>query len=236
MSAAAVAAQLGVTPAAVRRHLETLTDEGFVAPRYQSTTGRRGRPARVFVVTGRGHGEARNGFDDLAVAALGFLQEQAGEAAVVGFAEQRVAELERRYATVVDAAGDDPGARAEALAGVLSQDGFAASARHVSGDGKGRVPGTQLCQGHCPVHSVAAQFPQLCEAETRAFSRLLGVHVQRLATIAHGEHVCTTFVPSPTHPTSAPPPAASGPHYPAPGTQERASTSTDVPTSRKDTP
>ena len=42
---------------------------------------------------------------------------------------------------------------------------------------------------------VAEQFPQLCEAETRAFSRLLGVHVQRLATIAHGDGVCTTHVP-----------------------------------------
>jgi hypothetical protein len=60
--------------------------------------------------------------------------------------------------------------------------------------------GTQLCQGHCPVQRVAAQFPQLCEAEAEAFSRLLGVHVQRLATLAHGEHVCTTHVPNaPVH-------------------------------------
>ena len=43
---------------------------------------------------------------------------------------------------------------------------------------------------------VAREFPQLCEAETEAFSRLLGVHVQRLATLAHGEHVCTTHVPT----------------------------------------
>jgi hypothetical protein len=45
------------------------------------------------------------------------------------------------------------------------------------------------------VQHVAAQFPQLCEAETKAFSELLGVHVQRLATLAHGEHVCTTHIP-----------------------------------------
>ena len=41
-------------------------------------------------------------------------------------------------------------------------------------------------------------FPELCEAETEAFSRLLGVHVQRLATLAQGDHVCTTFVPTPS--------------------------------------
>ena len=34
-----------------------------------------------------------------------------------------------------------------------------------------------------------------CEAERESFSRLLGVHVQRLATLAQGDHVCTTFVP-----------------------------------------
>ncbi len=42
---------------------------------------------------------------------------------------------------------------------------------------------------------MAAEFPQLCEAETAAFAELLGTHVQRLATIGHGDHVCTTYVP-----------------------------------------
>ena len=42
---------------------------------------------------------------------------------------------------------------------------------------------------------VAEQFPELCEAETEVFARLLGTHVQRLATIAHGDGICTTYVP-----------------------------------------
>ena len=49
--------------------------------------------------------------------------------------------------------------------------------------------------GHCPVRDVAGKFHELCEAETQAFSRLLGVPVQRLATLAGGDHVCTTHVP-----------------------------------------
>ena len=55
--------------------------------------------------------------------------------------------------------------------------------------------GAQLCQHHCPVAHVAAEFPQLCEAETAAFAQLLGTHVQRLATIARGDAACTTHVP-----------------------------------------
>ena len=75
--------------------------------------------------------------------------------------------------------GADPAARTETLVDLLSRDGFAASARPVRA---GALAGVQLCQGHCPVQHAAEQFPTFCEAETDAFSRLLGVHVQRLAT------------------------------------------------------
>ncbi len=44
---------------------------------------------------------------------------------------------------------------------------------------------------------MAAEFPQLCEAETQVISRLVGTHVQRLATIANGDGVCTTHIPAP---------------------------------------
>ena len=57
---------------------------------------------------------------------------------------------------------------------------------------------------------VAARFPQLCEAETEVFSRLLGVHVQRLATLARGAHVCTTHVPA-RAPAAGGPKTTSGP-------------------------
>ena len=113
----------------------------------------------------------------------------------------RIFLLENRYAERIATAGDDSASRATALVEALNADGFAASARPV-GAADGPLTGVQLCQGHCPVQHVAAEFPQFCEAETEAFSRLLGVHVQRLATLAHGDHVCTTFVPTPT--TSTP--------------------------------
>jgi predicted ArsR family transcriptional regulator len=42
---------------------------------------------------------------------------------------------------------------------------------------------------------VAAEYPQLCEAETSMFARLFDTPVQRIATIAHGDGVCTTNIP-----------------------------------------
>ena len=78
---------------------------------------------------------------------------------------------------------------------MLTRDGYAASSRPLTLADGSTTLGVQLCQGHCPVQQVASAFPQFCEAEQQAFYRLLGVHVQRLATLAHGEYVCTTFVP-----------------------------------------
>ena len=81
--------------------------------------------------------------------------------------------------------------KTEALAQFLTDQGYAASVAQ-------KPMGEELCQHHCPIAHVASEFPQLCEAETEALSRLLGTHVQRLATIAHGDGVCTTFIPTTT--------------------------------------
>ena len=51
----------------------------------------------------------------------------------------------------------------------------------------------QVCQHNCPVSQAAHEFPQLCDAEAAAFARLLGTNVTRLATIAHGDGVCTCW-------------------------------------------
>ena len=77
---------------------------------------------------------------------------------------------------------------------MLTAGGYAASIRELPVVGPGSAE--QLCQQHCPVSSVAHEFPQLCEAETEVISKVLGRHVQRLATIAHGDGVCTTCIPS----------------------------------------
>jgi len=189
-TAAVLAERLSLTPAAVRRHLDHLVDDGALEsrePRSYGTRGR-GRPAKVFVLTDSGRDTFIQAYDDLAASALRFLSEAGGPEAVTAFARRRTAELEDRYRPAVEAVPESE--RVQALARALTEDGYAASVR--------AAPiGDQLCQHHCPVAHVAAEFPQLCEAETEVFARLLGRHVQRLATIAHGDGVCTTNVPDP---------------------------------------
>ncbi|MGL4745919.1 MAG: helix-turn-helix transcriptional regulator [Dermatophilaceae bacterium] len=194
--------RVGLTETAVRRHVENLAGDGLVEPREVSGPRRRGRPARAWVLTEQGHRSLSADYDHLAGEALRFIRSTVGEDGVQRFAAQRVAALEARYAERVQAAGSDPAARARALGEALTADGYSASTRPVGEPGTmSPFTGVQLCQGHCPVQHVATEFPELCEAETEAFSRLLGGHVQRLATLAHGDHVCTTFVPTPSTPT-----------------------------------
>jgi predicted ArsR family transcriptional regulator len=217
VTAVAVAEELGLSPTAVRRHLDVLVGEGEVYTRESSRRGRRGRgrPAKLFLLTEVGRARFGHAYDDLAVAALRFIAERDGEQAVRSFAERRMAALVANHREAL-AAGQTTAERAEVLADALTREGYAASTRRVGS-------GEQLCQHHCPVAHVAADFPQLCEAETAAFAEVLGTHVQRLATIANGDAACTTHVPlvrsaqpggvddrSETDPTSAEPSPTAG--------------------------
>ena len=190
VTAAVVAGELELTEAAVRRHLDALLADGEAETRAPARSVRprgRGRPAKEYLLTDAGRVRFGHGYDDLATSALRFLADTAGEQAVEGFARRRVRELLGPDLDSVTAPGTSS-ERAEALARVLSARGYAAQTR--SGGF-----GVQLCQHHCPVAHVATEFPELCEAETRAFAELLGTHVQRLATIARGDAACTTHVP-----------------------------------------
>ncbi|MFE5515663.1 helix-turn-helix transcriptional regulator [Streptomyces sp. NPDC056529] len=184
-----LAERLRLTQAAVRRHLDSLVAENVVEAREKRVYGNRGRgrPAKVFALTDCGRDAFDQSYDSLAVEALRWIERNAGgEEAVAAFARDRIESQGGAYREAVEAA--EPARRAEALAKALTADGYAATARNAP-------VGEQLCQHHCPVAHVAEQYPQLCEAETEFFSRLLGTHVQRLATIAHGDGVCTTFIP-----------------------------------------
>jgi predicted ArsR family transcriptional regulator len=195
-TAAALADRLGLTPAAVRRHLDQLLADGVLEarePRVRGPRGR-GRPAKVFVITDAGRDHFGHAYDALAADALRFVHQSGGDDAVAAFARKRLAGFEERVRPLMNAA--KPEDRASVLAEALTADGYAATV-------DAAATGEQVCQHHCPVAHVAGEFPQLCEAETEMFSRLLGTHVQRLATIANGDGVCTTHLPHQTSEKSA---------------------------------
>lgn len=185
-TAAELAGRLHLTAAAVRRHLTALEEAGHLTTREQRVYGSRGRgrPAKVFVLTDAGRADFDMAYDELAIKALDYLADHVGPGAVVGFAEEALAPVADRFAATE---GADV---ADRLVEAFNDSGYVVSLLPAAS-------GRQICHYHCPVAHVAAAHPELCIAETRLISRLLGTHVQRLATIAQGDEVCCTHIPRP---------------------------------------
>jgi predicted ArsR family transcriptional regulator len=191
-TAATLARRLKITPAGIRRHLDSLVESGVLSARdpYQRSTSTRGRgrPSKVFVLTDTGREKFEHSYDDLAVSVLKFISKDGDRSQIINFAKQRADDLAKDVAPKIEAK-KNLHEKSKALVSFLTDAGFAANL-HSQGIGE------ELCQNHCPIAHVAAEFPELCEAETEAFSDLLGTHVQRLATIGRGDGVCTTFIPN----------------------------------------
>jgi predicted ArsR family transcriptional regulator len=184
--------RLGISAAGVRRHLDALIDvgdaESNAAASWQHNG--RGRPAKRFRLTAAGRAKLDHAYDDLAVAAMRQLREMGGDDAIRTFARRRIDTILSGVRGATDA-DSDVATAADRVAVALTGAGYATTTTRVTGP----IDGVQICQHHCPVSHVAAEFPELCEAEQEAFADILGTHVQRLATIVNGDCACTTHVP-----------------------------------------
>lgn len=180
-SVADVAAHLGVSEVAARRHLGVLAEEGLVEAGERRATG--GRPATCFALSDRAMRLFPQAYDRFANELLDFLTTTQGEEGLRAFLRWRV---ERETAALNDAiTAEDLHGRLQELAGALSDAGFEAGVRP---DGRG----FRLVQEHCAIADVAREHPEVCAFEAAAFSRVLGreVAVTRDATIAGGAAAC----------------------------------------------
>lgn len=192
-----LADELGMTGAGIRKHLDALLEADLVTFSERAPYGPgalagnkgRGRPAKVFMLTPKGRGVFGEREESLALTAVKFMASHSGDEAIEAFANQIATEFENSHSDI--AKFSTPRERAMALVDALNSDGYVATVTPGHGDA------IQICQHNCPMGDVATAFPEVCEAETQAFSRLTGVHVTRLATIATGNPICTTLVPNP---------------------------------------
>jgi predicted ArsR family transcriptional regulator len=185
-TAAELADALDLSSAGVRRQLGALADLGLVAAHERAPYGPapkrgRGRPSSVFALTDEGRAACDQQYDDLALSALTFIEENFGTDAVEAFAADRARRLAEGIAL-------PDGASPQEVARALTEAGYAAEVEPLG------AVAVQLCQHNCPVVDAARAFPVLCEAETAELGRVMGRHVTRLATLAHGDEVCTAVI------------------------------------------
>lgn len=190
---------LHLSAAGVRRHLDALVGEGFAeeceANAVAGSEAARGRPAKHFRLTDTGRAQFGTGYDDLARDAVDVLESLGGEEAVRNLASARFRKMLAGVRT--DGAVEDV---IHEVAAALEKNGYATTVTRAAG-------GIQLCQHHCPVAAVAAEHPEMCEAEHELIAELVGSHIQPLALIADGNGICTTNIPlsdvgQPTEPST----------------------------------
>jgi len=186
---AALAADLGLTEAAVRRHLTSLERDGLVTSRALGPRGR-GRPATAWALTDRARRLYPDRSAEFANEVLEYLEDQHGRTALLAFLRWRQGRHAERYGDAL-AGLSDTTERAARLAELLDADGFASGVdEHVTPDGRTVL---ELRQGHCTISDVAAAHPEICAYEAALFQRLLGGRLSRRQTIAGGagECICT---------------------------------------------
>lgn len=189
-SAGALAAALGVSTVAVRKHLDALVREGAVTT--ELVRQPIGRPVYRYHLTERAAAYFPQGHRALLLdllAALDRLDPALLERAVALCNGQ----LRERYAAQL---GDKPlPERVAELARLRDADGYVVTV-HQDGDC------LLLQEHHCPIRDVAERYPVACRCEQELFRTLLGDGVEYAGSLLHGQPACAYRIPlTPAPPT-----------------------------------
>jgi predicted ArsR family transcriptional regulator len=192
-TAAELAAELGLSAVAVRRHLQVLERDGLVDAQTVRREGP-GRPSARYALTARARQLFPDRSADLANELLDYLADVHGRAALTAFLRWRQARHGARYAAHL-AAASGPVERADLLARLLSEDGFAADVAPIQTPSGATV--LQLRQEHCAIAEVAEEHPEMCAYEAALFQQVLGASLSRKSTIAGGAGACVCHITMP---------------------------------------
>ncbi len=193
LTARELAAQFGVTPNALRRHLDALEADALV--RHDREVRGVGAPVHAYALTSAGEALFPQAYAPVLEAVLETLREAAGTEGVR-------AAVRRQWAPLVDGAGSRLAElpleeRAQLVAELRSSQGYMAEA---TPNANGSVA---VREHHCAVRDVVARFPEICAAEQELMEELLGVPVVRTRYIPDGCAICEYVATAPGAPSFA---------------------------------
>lgn len=190
----AIAAELGLTVAGVRLHLQGLAEQGLARSTTLPATGR-GRPATTWALTPLADALFPDRHADLTVGLLRSLRHALGEEGLQKVIDTRDADQVAAYRARIG--GPREGRtirptrrslrrRVEALAQARTDEGYMAEVLNGS-DGS-----LLLVENHCPICEAASSCQALCRSELSVFQAALGddVSVQREQHLLSGDERC----------------------------------------------
>ena len=172
----------GISPVAMRRHLDNLRADGLVEARAvkQAT----GRPYYAYHATEQARGVISHEYADLLERVLRSVEER--DDVTEGVARRMAESVARRHLSEMD----DSGAPEERIVRVtesLRQEGIL--------DGwRTELDGFHLVNGACPYRKAAEVSKLPCESDRKAIEMLLGQDVEQINRIVDGAAVCEYLV------------------------------------------
>ncbi|PFG75288.1 helix-turn-helix transcriptional regulator [Tepidiforma thermophila] len=170
-----------LSPGAVRQHLLSLEAQGLVT--FTKVREGPGRPRHVFRLTPRGESLLPQLYPDLAVTLLAAIRGESPELldrALAAVVEQQVHAAESQLLAL---------ARDDRIVGVLELfERFGYFPRVELPDDRS----TRIVLRHCPLLKLAAEIPEVCEAECAILRAVLpGMTVERVEHRLAGDPICT---------------------------------------------
>lgn len=184
---AELAGDLGLTPAAVRQHLDGLAEEDLVSVSDEHK-GTPGRPAGRWRLTRRAQGLFPDRHGELTAQLVNAIREVAGDRVLDEVISLRSRAQQRDYETAMADTGDSLVARVEALARSRTAEGYMAEVTEVTDEGDDLI----LVEHHCPICEAAESCAGFCRAELGVFRAVLGddVSVERTEHLLAGAARC----------------------------------------------
>ncbi len=183
-SLADIAQDLGISKVAALSHLEKLETDGLVVRWYQA--GRVGRPRVLFRLSPGATALFPQGYTEMSLCALEFIERRLGRNAVAELLSQRASEVADRHRPRL-AHGTLP-SRVGELVQIRTEGGYMAEV------GSRRAGSVELLEHNCPILAIAERFPEACETERRMFESLLRAKVDVSHRVVAGDPVCRFMV------------------------------------------
>lgn len=174
-----LAVRLGLSLNAVRHHLKELEAASLIE--FERRQHGVGAPAFVYRLSPLGGTLFPRRYESTLTELLDHVIEREGRAAAVAVLEARYDALTRRLQE--ELAGSGPADRMTAVARFLSEDGYMAEGSASSQTGT-------LVEHNCAIQVVAERFPEICAAEAKFLSAVLGAEVERREHILSGCSAC----------------------------------------------
>ena len=186
-SAETIAAELLVTPNAIRQHLTNLERDGFVVSSPEKS--RRGRPSLLFSLTERADSVFPKRYGQLATMVLQEVQEMGGPDALDEVFERMATRHAGAIAPKLEGLEFD-----KKLRHVVAWIGRAGTLAEQS-----ETPeGVKVTIHNCPFRNTALKYPQVCTITPQLISKLLVAAVSQADSIHRHDPYCSFVVQRPT--------------------------------------